>query len=131
MGGVRLVNAFRYHGKLYSYSNASGPFAGIVGSNNLSSIVDGGVRVYESAVLLNDEVICKTNKAFILHLTQTSTRNIAELEIDTFNNENALLDGHEFVEKVASQTLANAIYAKTIFLLKFPLSHMKCHRRAI
>lgn len=29
MGGVRLVKAFRYHGKLYSYSNATGPFAGI------------------------------------------------------------------------------------------------------
>lgn len=121
MGGVRLVNAFRYHGKLYSYSNATGPFAGIVGSNNLSSIVDGGVRMYESSVLLNDEVSAKQINAFIRQLMQTSTRNIAELEIDTFNNENALLDGHEFVEKVAPQNLAKAINAKTDISFEIPI----------
>ena len=121
MGGVRLVNAFRYHGKLYSYSNATGPFAGIVGSNNLSSIVDGGVRMYESSVLLNDEVSAKQINEFIHQLMQTSTRNIAELEIDTFNNENALLDGHEFVEKVAPQNLAKAINAKTDISFEIPI----------
>ena len=41
LGEVRLVNAFKYHGKLYSYSSEAGPFAGIIGSNNLGSIVDG------------------------------------------------------------------------------------------
>ena len=55
MGGVRLVTAFRYHGKLYSYSNDKGPFACIIGSNNLSSIIDGGVRVYENSVLLQEQ----------------------------------------------------------------------------
>lgn len=45
---------------------------------------------------------------FIFRLMQTSTKNIAELEIDTFNDENALLDGHEFAEKVSPQKLAAA-----------------------
>ena len=57
---------------------------------------------------MNDEVSAKQINAFIRQLMQTSTRNIAELEIDTFNNENALLDGHEFVEKVAPQNLAKS-----------------------
>ena len=121
LGGVRLVHAFRYHGKLYSYSNNEGPFAGIIGSNNLSSIVDGGVRVYESSVLLRDATSVKQMNDFIFRLMQTSTKNIAELEIDTFNDENALLDGHEFVEKVSPQKLAAAICAKTDISFEIPI----------
>lgn len=121
LGGVRLVNAFRFHGKLYSYSNVTGPFAGIVGSNNLSSIVDGGIRAYESSVLLNDVASAKQMSDFICQLMKTSTKNIADLEIDTFNEENALLDGHEFVEKVSPQNLANVICAKTDISFKIPI----------
>lgn len=120
-GGVRLVNAFRYHGKLYSYSNDDGPFAGIIGSNNLSSIVDGGVRVYEGSVLLNDITAAKQVSDFISQLMQTSTKNIAELEVDTFNEDNSLLDGHEYVEKVTPQSLANAICAKTDISFEIPI----------
>lgn len=121
LGGVRLVHAFRYHGKLYSYSNDAGPFAGIIGSNNLSSIVDGGVRVYESSVLLRDAASAKQMNDFISRLMQTSTKNIAELEIDAFNDENALLDGHEFVEKVSPQKLAAAMCAKTDVSFEIPI----------
>lgn len=121
LGGVRLVNAFRFHGKLYSYSNVAGPFAGIIGSNNLSSIVDGGIRVYESSVLLNDVTSARQMSDFICQLMKTSTKNIADLEIDTFNEENALLDGHEFVEKVSPQNLANAMCAKTDISFEIPI----------
>ena len=121
LGGVQLVNAFRYHGKLYSYSNDTGPFAGIIGSNNLSSIVDGGVRVYESSILLQDDVSTRQMSEFITRLMQTSTKNIAELEIDSFNEENALLDGHEFVEKVSPQKLACAINARTGVSFEIPI----------
>lgn len=121
MGGVRLVTAFRYHGKLYSYSNANGPFAGIVGSNNLSSIVDGGVRVYESSVLLNDAASARQLNGFICQLMQDAAKNIAELEIDTFNDDNALLEGHEFVEKVAPQDLATVMNAKTEVSFEIPI----------
>lgn len=121
LGGVRLVHAFRYHGKLYSYSNVDGPFAGIIGSNNLSSIVDGGVRVYENSVLFDDAASAKQMNDFISKLMQTSTKNIAELEIDIFNEENPLLDGHEFVDKVSPQDLAKAICAKTEVSFEIPI----------
>lgn len=121
LGGVRLVNAFRYHGKLYSYSNDDGPFAGIIGSNNLSSIVDGGVRVYESSILLHDSAQAKQMNDFISQLMHTSTKNISELQIDTFNTENPLLDGHEFVEKVSPLNLAKALYAKTAISFEIPI----------
>lgn len=121
LGGVRLVTAFRYHGKLYSYSNGSGPFAGIIGSNNLSSIVDGGVRVYESSILLREQAAAKQMNSFINELARTSTTNISELEIDSFNNENDLLDGHEFVKKVSLQRLATILSEKTDVSFEIPI----------
>jgi len=50
-GEVRLVTPFKFHGKLYAYSNSNGAFAGIIGSNNLSSIIESRTRVYEAASL--------------------------------------------------------------------------------
>lgn len=89
-GEVRLVTPFRYHGKLYSYSDEQGAFAGIIGSNNLSSIVEGGTRVYESAVFLDDKnMACQINN-FIRELVQTSTGNIRDLHIDNFREVNPL-----------------------------------------
>lgn len=106
LGEVRLVNAFRYHGKLYSFSNTDSPFAGIIGSNNLSSIVDGGPRVYESSILIDDIPSAKKMKDFIVQLKNSATKNISELDITEFNDENPLLADHEFVRRVTFYDIA-------------------------
>ncbi len=121
LGEVRLVTTFRYHGKLYSYSNNGEPFVGIVGSNNLSSIVDGGIRVYESSILLQEKDTLKQMKGFMDQLVRTSTTNIAKLPIETFNNENELLEGQEYVEKVSSQELARILNLKTDISFEIPI----------
>lgn len=121
LGGVNLVTTFRYHGKLYSYSNEFGPFAGIIGSNNLRSIVDGGVRIYESSVLLDDKSSAQQMNKFIDNLILRSSSNIATLQIDDFKEENALLEGHEFVEKVSAQRLAEIIGKKTDVSFDIPI----------
>lgn len=106
LGEVRLVTAFRYHGKLYSYSNDDGPFAGIIGSNNLGSIVEGGTRIYESAVLIDDAPSAKKMNDFIVQLNNTSTKNISELEITEFNDANPLLADHDLVKRVTFYDIA-------------------------
>ncbi|MCD7885992.1 MAG: NgoFVII family restriction endonuclease [Lachnospiraceae bacterium] len=121
LGEVRLVTAFRYHGKLYSYSNENGPFAGIIGSNNLSSIVDGGARVYESSVLLNDYASAKTMNDFISSLVHTSTRNIAEVDIQDFNEDNAVLGGNDFVKRMSIYEMALAMQNKTDISFDIPI----------
>lgn len=108
-GEVKLVHAFKYHGKLYSYSNDTGPFAGIIGSNNLSSIIDGGARVYESSLLIKENQQVGQMKDFIDSLSRTASRNIAELEIDIFNATNPVLDGHESAKKVLPIELARIL----------------------
>lgn len=100
-GKVRLVTPFKYHGKLYSYSDEDGAFAGIIGSNNLSSIVDGGARVYESSILIDDKRAAVEMKDFIQQLVNTSTSEIDTLEIDDFKEVNQLLEGHEKVKRIS------------------------------
>ena len=132
LGEVRLVNAFKYHGKLYSYSTETGPFAGIIGSNNLSSIVDGGTRVYESSFLVDQNPHASQMKDFIDTLSRNASRNIAELEIDTFNATNPVLDGHESVDKLSPTKLAEVITQLTDVKFDIPAktepkSNLNCY----
>ena len=120
-GEVRLVTPFRYHGKLYSYSDESGAFAGIIGSNNLSSIVEGGTRIYESSVIFDDKPSAGEMKGFIKKLVQTSTDNIQDLNIDDFKEVNPLLEGHELVKRVDPQKLRTLMYARTSTSFDIPI----------
>ena len=120
-GEVRLVTPFKYHGKLYTYSNEQGVFGGIIGSNNLSSIVEGGARVYESAVFLDDKRIVNQMQEFIAGLVKTSTENIEDLYIDKFREINPLLEGHEYVKKVAPEGVASIMSQCTDISFEIPI----------
>lgn len=120
-GQVQLVTTFKYHGKLYSFSDEKGASAGIIGSNNLGSIVDGGSRVYESAALTRDRNSAKKIKDFIDLLVSKSTENIADLEITEFNTNNTLLDEHENVEKVTLQKLNECLSSLTDISFPIPI----------
>lgn len=120
-GEVRLVTPFRYHGKLYSYSNINGPFAGIIGSNNLSSIVEGGSRVYESSIFIDELQAAVEMHTFIDKLKVSSSDNISDLEINKFNEVNPLLEGHEFVQKVNDQTVRMCLYNRSKISFDIPI----------
>lgn len=120
-GQVRLVTPFRYHGKLYSYSDGDGAVAGIIGSNNLGSIVEGGSRVYESAVLVRDRASAREMKSFIDLLVREATDNIADLDIQQFNTTNTLLEEHENVQRVSPQKLAECISSLTTTSFEIPI----------
>lgn len=100
IGEVRLVNAFKYHGKLYSYSNNDTPFAGIIGSNNLSSILGTGERIYESSILLTEPKPVNDMHNFIEQLSLKASKNILDLEINKFNAINHVLEDLDSVKKL-------------------------------
>jgi len=120
-GEVRLVTPFRFHGKLYSYSNDAGPFAGIIGSNNLSSIVDGGTRIYEASVIITESAFNRKLAGFINELRETSTDNIANLDIHQFKQANKLLENHEHVESVDAVTLTEYMMQATDISFDIPI----------
>lgn len=120
-GEVRLVTPFRFHGKLYSYSNDAGPFAGIIGSNNLSSIVDGGTRIYEASAIITESAFNRKLAEFINELRETSTENIANLDIHQFKQANKLLENHEHVEAVEAVTFAEYMMQATDISFDIPI----------
>lgn len=120
-GEVRLVKPFKYHGKLYSYSDEKGAFAGIIGSNNLGSIVDGGSRIYETSVLIDERSQAKNLKDFITELNKNATANIRDCNIKTFNENNTLLEEHENVVKVDPQEIAKCIDSCTNVSFEIPI----------
>lgn len=120
-GGVRLVTPFKYHGKLYSYSKDGMAYAGIIGSNNLSSIVESSSRVYESSILIDDSNLAEQMKTFIKRLVDTSTENISELSITSFREVNPLLDMHENVRKVKTNELASCKASLTSTSFEIPI----------
>jgi len=103
-GEVRLVTPFKFHGKLYCYSDSSGAFAGIIGSNNLSSIVENGCRTYEASSLFREPEYAKKIRCFIEELSAKAADNIIDCEINEFRQNNPLLENHEHVEKIPSDS---------------------------
>ena len=120
-GEVRLVTPFRFHGKLYSYSNHSGAFAGIIGSNNLGSIVDSRTRTYEVSALLRDKAYAVQMRDFIERLSVTSSDNLADCNITDFEERNTLLEDHENVEKISHDKLADVLSGLTETSFEIPL----------
>lgn len=102
IGRVNLVTTFMFHGKLYSFVDQNGtPQSGIIGSNNLSSIIDTGHRTYESAILLSEQPTVNQLNEFISDLSNRAANNISDVEITEFKNANPLLENHEHVRKVS------------------------------
>lgn len=121
MGTVRLVTPFRFHGKLYTYFKDGNPVAGIIGSNNLSSIVSQTSRIYESSyVFRNDKIVLEMNE-FIRNLSNNATRSIEDLSIDIFKNNNPLLENHEHVAKVSDAEVDRLFNLKTGEQYSIPL----------
>ncbi|AOZ93765.1 restriction endonuclease PLD domain-containing protein [Paenibacillus crassostreae] len=121
LGQVRLVTSFRYHGKLYSYQDDAGAFVGIIGSNNLSGIIENNVRVYEASVLIDDRTYASQIQDFIQELNRTSTVCIEELDIQEFNVQNTLLENHEYVEQLNGLKLEKHLSELTDISFDIPI----------
>lgn len=116
-GQVRLVKSFRYHGKLYSFSDGDGAFAGIIGSNNLGSIVDNYNRIYDTSLLIDDKAQAQSIKDFICCLSNRASDNIKDCDIERFKENDAILAENENVQKADMQEVAecNRKLTKTSF----------------
>ena len=120
-GEVRLVTPFRFHGKLYSYSKDGQPIAGIVGSDNLSSITDSRAKAYEASVLFDDRDSVKEINSIIKSLVKSSTDNIDALTIETFKKGSPPLENQEHVEKLSDNDRLKYMNARTDLTFNIPL----------
>ena len=129
LGIVKLTNTFRYHGKAYSFLNSSGPYAAILGSNNLSSI-DEKNRIYEASVLINERSYAKQLNDFIMQISNNASVDLASCEISRFKQHNSLLENHHLVEKVTPQELADCCSNLKDIKFQIPLKASENHMKS-
>ena len=105
IGEIRLVRAFKYHGKLYSFLKGGECFATIIGSANMGVIKPdaNNRRQYEIASLTEDPEECAEFLAFIEKLKEgRCSSNIADIpNVPLIREQNVSLDGVDRVSQVA------------------------------
>ncbi len=98
-GEVRVVTSFKYHGKMYLAGKNSEIFAGIIGSDNLSSIMDDSRSAYEASLFVRDRQIIADMKLFADSLNKNASVLIDEYSTDSFRDKDvSALMGQEGVE---------------------------------
>lgn len=105
LGGVHFVVTFPYHGKVISFKNKDHTIGGLIGSSNLTNIVENKAnRQYEVDYNL-PQSDCIELEDFITRLRKTTTRPYNELEIKIIESKNTLLDEQYGVSKADKQAV--------------------------
>lgn len=104
IGEIRIVRAFKYHGKLYAFYQNGEPKSAIIGSANLGVIKPeaGNLRQYEVSAFTDDEVECAEIAALICRMqTPACSARIDETGDIPLNREvNTSLVGVDTVEQI-------------------------------
>ncbi len=113
IGEIRVVKAFKYHGKTYCFYKQGKPFSAVIGSANLGAIKleASNRRQYEFAALTTDEAEASEIAEHISHLNQPIiSENIATVKgMPLIREINTALNGIELVTPVPQ---SNVMYYK-------------------
>ena len=128
IGEIRMVRAFKYHGKIYCFYKDSKPFAAIIGSANLGvlKLEASNRRQYEIASLTTNADECREIAEFLNKLKQPScSANINEIsDMPLIFEKNNALSGIELVTEVPPTNVEFyrrcAAYASFMLPLKVP-----------
>lgn len=100
LGQVHMVTTFPFHGKIVSFSKAEKILGSIMGSSNLSNIVD-GQRQYEVDCLFDDIDNALELNTFVKRLIQVASKPLDQLDIEPVTPENDLLNDQIGVTKLS------------------------------
>lgn len=99
LGAVRVCTAFKFHGKVYTFYKNDAPFASIMGSSNLSNMVES--RQWEVDYIFTDDKVLGNLSALHGDLIAKATKNILDLPApERFLEKHDLLQGRTGVEKL-------------------------------
>ncbi|KGN76592.1 hypothetical protein HQ40_03690 [Porphyromonas gulae] len=122
LGNVFVSPRALYHGKMYSFMNASSCLGAFVGSSNLGSFIGTTSNYIEADVFFDRSEGLFVNEK-IIKLTQFLGKKISETkEVVNFKEpEKDLLDGFEFVDKLSSRELKQYLQKETGQFVSIPL----------
>ena len=127
-GEIRIVKAFKYHGKTYVFYKEKKPFAAIIGSANMGVIKleASNRRQYELASITKDEKECEELAEFAQRLKAPNiSSNISDvIGMPLIHEVNTALTGIELVTQVPRSNVdfykRCAAYASFLLPLKVP-----------
>ena len=104
LGAVRVCTAFKFHGKVYSFYKDNAPFASIMGSSNLSNMLES--KQWEVDYIFKDNATLQELNGLHDDLNSKATKKLLELPTpEKFNENHDLLQGRTGVEKLTANDL--------------------------
>jgi hypothetical protein len=121
LGQVYMVTTFPFHGKLASFTKEDDLIGAILGSSNLTNIVD-GQRQYEADYHFNSaDATAPEIKNFIKELIEVSSEPLCQLEIKPTLPENNLLKDQVGVLKIVDTELLSTKQKLSDISFEIPL----------
>jgi hypothetical protein len=103
-GQVHMVTTFPYHGKVVSFSKQNRTIGSILGSSNLSNIIEGS-RQYEADVLFQDSDYTNELDQFISDVISKTSKPFSTLGMQATIPENDMLKDQLGVTKITASEL--------------------------
>lgn len=125
IGQIRIVKAFKYHGKLYCFYQEGQPFSAIIGSANLGVIKldSSNRRQYEISSITDNATECREIAEFIERLKdQNCSSNIASITgMPLIREVNTSLSGIDTVTQIPQTDIQLYVQHKTEVSFVLPI----------
>ena len=126
-GEVKISHSFKFHGKIYCFfGKESEPFGGIIGSSNLSSVLD-YQNNYETDVFINEKEMLTGINKFLTEMSQKACVPLKDFKPKIIEDNNLLLEGHDGTEKVNNKDLLHVFAERSAVSFKIPI---KCEEKS-
>ena len=130
LGQVYMVTTFPFHGKIVSFVNSENIIGSIIGSSNLSNIIE-GQRQYEADYLIENKADDTDLSAFIQDLISKGSSPLSELDVKVNIPENDLLVDQIGVKRVTKIEIDNARINLSDTTFSLPLKADEAQRSGI
>lgn len=130
LGQVFMVTTFPFHGKVVSFTGNKDIIGSIIGSSNLSNIID-GQRQYEADYLIENDAEKRSLDTFISELIKVSSSPLSELDVRINVPDNDLLVDQIGVTKVSGNDVEEARNNLSELSFEIPLKGDDAHRSGL
>lgn len=112
LGNVFVSTGVKFHGKVYSFQDKGNNFSSLMGSSNLSSVLDSLENLYEFDIYITDLLKSKEIDTVIRKIIVKFGTSIDEIEPRIIEKDNTILEDYG-IEKVNTKELDEILHSLT------------------
>lgn len=129
MGSVSVVQAYKFHGKIYAFSKGSQPIAGIIGSSNLNNILSTH-KSYEVDTLFEEEANARSIHDLMLSIMSTLAHPITQWNPKQFARTRQFSEYDGAIKKISKRNYALIRSKATDISFEIPLKASARHSKS-